>query len=41
MKRQTQNGKGSKRRPMDISRKEFEKNWDKIFSRNKKDKNEK
>lgn len=29
------NGKGSRRRPMLIDRKQFENNWDKIFKRRK------
>lgn len=28
-------GKGDKRRPMKISQKEFEKRWEKIFTKNK------
>jgi hypothetical protein len=27
------NGKGSKRRPCQVSREEFEKNWDRIFGK--------
>lgn len=28
-------GKGDKRRPMEIDRKTFEENWDRIFRKNK------
>lgn len=30
-----QNGKGSMKRPMFISREQYEKNWDRIFSKKK------
>jgi len=32
----SQNGKGSDRRPMEISHKEFDKKWDKIFGKKNK-----
>lgn len=33
-----QNGKGSGRRPLSVTRKEFEENWDKLFKNSKKKK---
>ena len=33
------NGKGSKRRPKSVDRKTWDKNWEKIFGKNKKIKN--
>lgn len=36
-----QNGKGDSRRPMDVSREEFEKNWDLLFGKKDKDNDKK
>jgi len=29
------NGKGDKRRPIEVSKEQYDKNWDKIFKKNK------
>ena len=33
----SQNGKGDKRRPLKITQKEFENNWDKVFKKKNKE----
>jgi hypothetical protein len=38
MSNQNQNGKGDKSRPLSISKKEFDKKWDKIFGKKNKNK---